>query len=66
MYYPSISLVVNITYTQTFCEHLNVHNILYQTGLYRVDVRLELNRANAPLIVSPSLSLCQPPTSPPS
>ena len=65
VYYPSISLV-NIPYTQNFCEHLHVLNIFYQTGLIRVDVRLELNGANGPLIVSrSSLCLYQAPTPPP-
>ena len=65
VHYTSISLV-NIPYTQNICEHLHVLNIFYQTGLIRVDVRLELNGANGPLIVSrSSLCLYQAPTPPP-
>ena len=64
---PSISLVVNIMYIETFCEHLNIIYILDQTDLYRLEVRLELNGTNACLIVSPpSLSPSHPPTPPPS
>ena len=43
-------------FIQVFCEHINVFYIFDQTDLYRVEVRLELNGANARLIVSPSLS----------
>ena len=57
--YPSISLVVNIMYIQTFCEHLNVLNNFDQTDLNRVEVRLELNGTNArrSLILLPCLRL---------
>ena len=67
MHYPSTSLVVNIMHIQPFCEHLNILYIFDQTDLYRVEVRLELNGANARLIVSPpSLTPSYPPTPPPS
>ena len=54
-------------YIRTFCEHLNTRYIFDQKYLYRVEVRLEPNGANARLIVSPpSLSPSHPPTPPPS
>ena len=63
--YPSISLVVNIMYIQTFCEHLTVLHIFDETDLYRFEVRPEIYAANARLIVSPpSLSPSHPPTPP--
>ena len=62
---PSISLVVNIMYIQTFCEHLTVLHIFDETDLYRFEVRPEIYAANARLIVSPpSLSPSHPPTPP--
>ena len=51
VHYPSIGLIVNIMYVQAFCD-LNVLCIVDQKDLYRVEVRLELNGANARLIVS--------------
>ena len=67
VHYPIISLGVNIMYIQTFCGHLNVTYIIDQTYLYRVEVRLELNGANACLIVGPPpLYPSHSPTPPPS
>ena len=70
-YPPSISLAVNIMYIQTFCGHLHVLYIFDPTYSYRFEVgfevRLELKRANAHLIVSPpSLSPSHPPKPSPS
>ena len=66
MHYPSINLV-NIMQMRTVCEDVNVLYMFDQTNLYRVEIRLELNVANARLIVSPpSLYPSHTPTPPPS
>ena len=46
------SLIVNISYIQTFCEHLNVLYIFDQTDLYHFEVSPELYGAHARLIFS--------------
>ena len=53
-------------YMHTFCDDLHALYIFDQTDLYRVEVMLELNGANARLVVSLPLSLYHPPTPPPS
>ena len=66
--YLSISIVVNITCIQIFCDHLNVIYIFDQTHLYRFELRLELYIANVRVVGGslPSLSPSHPPTPPPS
>ena len=66
VHYPSISLVVNVMYIQTFCENINVLFIFDQADMYRFEVRLELYVATASIVIPPSLSPSPPPTPPPS
>ena len=67
VHYPSISLVVNLMRIHSFCEHPKALYI-FRTDILAsfFEVRLELNGANARLVVSPSLSPSQPRTPTPS
>ena len=49
VHYPSISLLVNIVYFQTFCEHLCA--LYFRLESYRVEVKLELYGANSRLVL---------------